>query len=266
MTFAQEFRRVLRPNGSLVVEIGGAWNRGQPTRSIYHFELLVKLVNEAGFHLAEEFFWFNRARMPGPAEWVNVQRIRVKDAVTPIWWVSPSSRPRANNRGVLKSYSLEMLNLLSNGYNGGKRPSGHVAKKFQVDNGGAIPPNLIEVAHTSSNDGYQQFCRKRKLTAHPARFPRQIPEFFIKFLTRKGGLILDPFAGSNMTGYMAEKLGRRWIAFDRSTDYVRGSAGRFLSDKDTSPNVMRGQALVSAQLPMIGALRRSGERAENVYA
>src|SRR5262245_27530820 len=79
MTFVEEFRRVLRPNGSLVLEIGGAWNRGEPTRSIYHFELLVRLVNEAGFHLAEEFFWFNRARMPGPAEWVNVQRIRVKD-------------------------------------------------------------------------------------------------------------------------------------------------------------------------------------------
>jgi site-specific DNA-methyltransferase (cytosine-N4-specific) len=75
--FAKEFRRVLRPKGSLVIEIGGAWNPGQPTRSVYHFELLVRLVNEAGFHLAEEFFWYNRARMPGPAEWVNVRRIRV---------------------------------------------------------------------------------------------------------------------------------------------------------------------------------------------
>jgi len=90
----------------LVIEIGGAWNRGEPTRSIYHFELLVRLVKEAGFHLAEEFFWFNRARMPGPAEWVNVQRIRVKDAVTPIWWLSPSPWPSASNRRVLKDYSI----------------------------------------------------------------------------------------------------------------------------------------------------------------
>jgi DNA modification methylase len=231
LQFAQEFRRVLRPKGSLVVEIGGAWNRGEPTRSIYHFELLVRLVNETGFHLAEEFFWFNRARMPSPVEWVNVQRIRVKDAVTPIWWVSPSPRPSANNRRVLRSYSPEMLRWLQNGGNGGRRPSGHVAKRFQVDNGGAIPPNLIEVAHTSSNDGYQQYCREHDLTAHPARFPRQVPDFFVRFLTRKGGLILDPFAGSNMTGYVAEKLGRRWLAFDRSLEYVRGSAGGFLSDK-----------------------------------
>src|SRR5690242_13130568 len=139
--FAPEFRRVLREDGSLVIEIGGAWNPGLPTRSVYHFELLVRLVKEAGFHLAEEFFWFNRARMPSPAEWVNVQRIRVKDAVTPIWWLSPSPRPRASNRSVLRPYSSDMRLLLKNGYNRGKRPSGHVAKKFERDNGGAIPPN-----------------------------------------------------------------------------------------------------------------------------
>src|SRR5205085_9262294 len=133
-----------KPKGSLVVEIGGAWMPGYPTRSIYHFELLVRLVREAGFHLAEEFFWYNRARMPSPAEWVNVQRIRVKDPVTPIWWLSLSPRPNCSNRRVLKPYSDDMRRLLKNGYNRGRRPSGHVAKKFERDNGGAIPPNLIE--------------------------------------------------------------------------------------------------------------------------
>lgn len=225
--FAPEFRRVLRPTGSLVLEIGGAWNPGAPTRSIYHFELLVRLVKEHGFHLAEDFFWFNRARIPGPAEWVNVQRIRVKDAVTPIWWLSPSPYPAANNRRVLKPYSPEMHRLLKVGYNHGKRPSGHVANKFERNNGGAIPPNLIEVAHTNSNDKYQEHCRRNHFVAHPARFPRQVPEFFTKFLTRKGDLILDPFCGSNTTGAVAERLGRRWLGFDLSADYVRGSMGRF---------------------------------------
>lgn len=225
--FAAEFRRVLRPNGSLVLEIGGAWNPGEPTRSIYHFELLVRLVKEYHFHLAEDFFWFNRTRIPGPAEWVNVQRIRVKDAVTPIWWLSPSPRPSASNRRVLKPYSPDMLRLFKNGYNHGKRPSGHVANKFEKRNGGAIPSNLIEVAHTSSKDQYQEYCRLHGLAAHPARFPRQVPEFFIKFLTRKGDLILDPFCGSNTTGAVAEQLGRRWLGFDKRADYIEGSIGRF---------------------------------------
>jgi DNA modification methylase len=245
--YVPEFRRILRPRGSLVIEIGGAWNPGQPTRSIYHFELLVRLVRDGGFHLAEEFFWYNRARMPSPAEWVNVQRIRVKDAVTPIWWLSASPHPLANNRRVLKPYSPEMLNLLKNGSNLGKRPSGHVARKFQRDNGGAIPPNLIEVAHTTSNDGYQQYCRRLGVMAHPARFPRQVPDFFLRFLTRKGDLVLDPFSGSNMTGYIAEKLGRRWLALDREREYVRGSLGRFLSDQEVAPHVVPARRLLHAQ-------------------
>lgn len=137
-----------------------------------------------------------------------------------------------------------MIRLLKNGYNnGGKRPSGHVARQFQVDNGGAIPPNLIEVAHTTSNDGYQRYCREHDLTIHPARFPRQVPEFFVKFLTKRGDLVLDPFAGSNMTGFVAERLGRRWLAFEHRREYVRSSAGRFLSDQELAPLVMRGRAL-----------------------
>jgi DNA modification methylase len=230
LEFAAEFKRILRADGSLVLEIGGAWNPGHPTRSIYHFDLLVRLVKEHQFHLAEEFFWFNRARIPGPAEWVNVQRIRVKDAVTPIWWLSPSERPAASNRRVLRPYSEDMLRLFEIGYNAGKRPSGHVANKFENKNAGAIPPNLIEVAHTAS-DGYPEYCREQALEVHPARFPRQVPEFFIKFLTRRGDLVLDPFAGSNMTGYIAEKLGRRWLAIDQMEQYVEGSLGRFVGDE-----------------------------------
>lgn len=237
LEFASELKRVLRPDGSLVLEIGGAWNPGHPTRSIYNFELLVRLVKDGGFHLAEDFYWFNRARIPGPAEWVNVRRIRVKDAVTPIWWLSPTETPRASNRRILRPYSPDMLKLFEVGYNAGKRPSGHVANKFERRNGGAIPPNLIEVAHTSTKDGYQKYCREHNLTVHPARFPRQVPEFFIKFLTNKNDLILDPFSGSNMTGYIAEKLGRRWLAFDQMYDYVLGSMGRFFCDESKPSDV-----------------------------
>jgi site-specific DNA-methyltransferase (cytosine-N4-specific) len=243
MTFAPEFRRVLKPNGSLVLEIGGAWNPGVPTRSVYHFDLLVRLVREQQFHLAEEFFWFNRARIPGPTEWVNVRRIRVKDAVTPIWWLSPSTTPEANNRRVLTPYSKQMQRLFVNGYNHGFRPSGHVAKQFENKNRGAIPPNLLQIAHTSSNDGYQEYCRRLELTPHPARFPRQVPEFFAKFLTSKNDLILDPFAGSNMTGFVAEQIGRPWLAFELRREYVSGSLGRFLADPEMKSGVKRESRL-----------------------
>ncbi len=228
MRFAPAFRRVLTANGSLVIEIGGAWNRGKPTRSIYHFDLLVRLVKDEKFHLAEEFFWFNKARMPGPAVWVTVNRVRVKDAVTPIWWLSKSETPQADNREVLRPYGKDMRKLFDVGYNRGRRPSGHVVGDgFEKDNGGAIPPNLIEVAHTRSRGPYHEHCLRNGLKAHPARFPDEVPEFFLKFLTKPGDLVLDPFAGSNTTGGLAESLGRRWISFEVDADYIAGSKGRF---------------------------------------
>lgn len=226
--FAKEFKRVLKEDGSLVIEIGGAWLKGSPTRSIYQFELLVALVREGGFHLAEDFYWVNTAKLPTPVQWVNVERSRVKDAVTPIWWLSKTEKPKADNRKVLKPYSESMKKLFRKGYNDGRRPSGHViGSKFSTDNGGAIPPNLIETSNTTSKDPYQDYCREHDLVIHPARFPREVPEFFVRFLTEPGDLILDPFAGSNMTGAVAEGLGRPWMALELNPEYLDGSIGRF---------------------------------------
>jgi len=157
--FGKAFRKALKPQGSLVIDIGGAWIPGQPTRSLYHYELLISLCREFGFHLAQEFFWWNPARLPTPAEWVTVRRVRVKDAVNCVWWLSPTPWPKASNRRVLQPYSESMRQLLTNGYKAKKRPSGHdISKKFSWDNGAAIPPNLLAVAHTESNSAYIRYC------------------------------------------------------------------------------------------------------------
>jgi len=231
LQFAKEFHRVLTPDGSLVIEIGGAWLPGTPLRSIYQFDLLVRLVRDLKFGLAEDFYWNNPAKLPGPAQWVNIERIRVKDSVSNIWWLCKTDRPKADNRKVLKAYSESQKRIMRTGkYNDGLRPSGHmIGKKFANDNGGAIPPNLIEVSNTRAYDDYQGYCREHDLVVHPARFPAEIPEFFVRFLTDQNDLVLDPFAGSNLTGAVAEALGRRWLSFDLDEAYLRGSIGRFLS-------------------------------------
>ncbi len=226
--FASAFKRVLRESGSLVIDIGGAWVPGQPTRSLYHFKLLVMLCEEFGFHLAQEFYWWNPARLPTPDEWVTVRRIRVKDAVNCIWWLSPTPWPRADNRRVVQPYSASMRQLLRDGYKAKKRPSGHdISDKFRRDNGAAIPPNLIAVAHTESNTRYLRFCQAHGLPPHPARFPRDIPEFFVRMLTDPGDLVVDPFAGSCVTGEVCERLNRQWMCVEIVETYLRGAVGRF---------------------------------------
>lgn len=230
LPFAEKFFNVLKPKGSLVVDMGGSWISGKPVKSLYHYDLLLSLCKMPNrkFYLAQEFFWYNPSRLPTPAEWVNVRRERVKDAVNCIWWLSKDPHPKANNRNVLQPYSESMLELLRRGYKAKLRPSGHdISTKFNRNNNGSIPPNLLEIANTESNSRYLRACRDAGITPHPARYPAQVPEFFIKFLTEKNDLVLDPFAGSNVTGEISEKLNRRWIAIELVEEYLKGSKFRF---------------------------------------
>jgi len=238
LPFSREIRRVLVEDGSFVLNIGGSYNEGVPTRSLYHFKLLIALVEDVGFFLAQECFWFNPAKMPAPAEWVNVRRIRIRDSVEYVWWLSKTEWPKANNRAVLRAYSGDMLRLNRKGLNGTIRPSGHNIKASfsEIDAGGSIPANVIEEAvpanllkfgNNSANDAYITRCREAGIKPHPARFPAALPEFFIRFLTNEGDLIVDPFAGSNTTGAVAERLRRRWIAVETVRDYLEASKFRF---------------------------------------
>ena len=229
--FAKEIYRLLTADGSFVLDLGGSWTKGEPTRSLYHFELLLDLCKYSGlFKLAQEFYWFNPAKMPAPAEWVTIRRIRVKDAVNTIWWLSKSANPKASNRRVLTEYKKDMKRLFKVGYNYGPRPSEHyISRVWNRDNNGAIPPNIIIKANTRSNGPYLQACRKWGYTPNPARFVEAIPDFFIRFLTEPVDLVLDPFAGSNVVGYVAEKLRRRWVSIEIIKEYVKASRYRFTS-------------------------------------
>jgi len=234
--FAKQFRRVLQDNGSFVLDIGGAWNKGQPTRHLYHFKLLIMLCEECDFHLAQDFYWWNPSKLPTPAEWVTVRRIRVKDAINCIWWLSPTPWPKASNTRVLQPYSDSMKDLLKNGYNAKKRPSGHdISENFSTDNGAAIPPNLLAIPNTESNSYYLRYCKDKGLKAHPARYPAELPEYFIRMLTDTNDYVIDPFAGSCVTGEVCERLKRKWLCIDTSKEYLKGALGRFDSGAKGEP-------------------------------
>lgn len=226
MPFAEQIHRVLRDDGSFVFELAPPWRRGTGTRSLLLYELILKLCQR--FHLVQELYWHNPSRLPSPAEYVTIRRTRVKDAVNVVWWLSKTPSPRADNRRVLRPYSRSMHRLFREGVRPARRPSEHkISEGFDRDNGGAIPSNLLQIANTTSRDDYLGRCRAAGLPIHPARFPAALPEFFVRFLTEEGDLVLDPFAGSNVTGQVAESLGRRWLAAEINGDYVAGSRLRF---------------------------------------
>ncbi len=232
--FAKEVLRALKDDGSFVLDLGGAYTKGKPTRSLYNFKVLIHFCEDIGFHLAEDFYWFNPSKLPSPIEWVNKRKIRTKDAVNTVWWFSKTEFPKADVTKVLVPYSDRMKKLLEDPdsfYTAKKRPSGHdIGRGFGKDNGGAIPPNLIQIPNSESNGQYIRGCKEVGVKAHPARFPAKLPEFFIRFLTEPGDLVVDIFSGSNTTGQVAEAEGRKWIAIDESIDYVSASSFRFIDN------------------------------------
>ncbi len=233
--FGRMVRQKLTPDGSFVLDLGGAYQKGAPSRSLYNFRVLIEFCDHLGFHLAEDFYWYNPAKLPSPIEWVNKRKLRVKDSVNTVWWFSKSEWPKADVSKVLVEYSSRMKKLLEapeDFYSPARRPSGHdISNGFGRNNGGAIPSNLLQIPNTESNGVYLSGCKALGIKGHPARFPAKLPEFFIRFLTGPGDLVVDIFAGSNTTGAVANGLGRRWLSFETERDYVAASVFRFF---DTS--------------------------------
>ena len=232
LEFAALVLEKLKSDGSFVLDLGGAYQKGIPARSLYNFRIPIHFCDDLGFYLAEDFYWFNPSKLPSPIEWVNKRKIRAKDSVNTVWWFSKAEFPKADVSKVLTEYSDRMKKLLEDPekfYDAKKRPSGHdIGKGFGKKNEGAIPSNLLQIPNSESNGAYMSGCKAIDVKQHPARFPAKLPEFFIKFLTDPGDVVLDIFAGSNTTGYVAENLQREWLSFDLEMDYVAPSAFRFL--------------------------------------
>lgn len=242
-SLAPRLSSLLKPEGSIVIEIGNAWERGEPVMSTLPLEALLAFKKSAGLHLCQQVICHNPARLPTPAEWVTVNRWRLKDSYTHVWWMSKTPRPKADNKRVLVPYSKGMQRLLKKqSYNAGKRPSGHDISKtgFLKDHGGAIAANVVDLADTTmipesllrfSNTGwdaaYRRYCSDNGYEAHPARMQPGLAAFFIQLLTDDGDLVMDPFAGSNTTGAVAEELDRSWLGIEAQRNYAEGSRGRF---------------------------------------
>ena len=233
--FSREILRILKKSGSFVLDLGGAYRAGVPSRSLYNFRVLLTLCDDVGFHLAEDFYWYNPAKLPSPIEWVNKRKIRAKDSVNTVWWFSKTESPKADVRKVLAPYSERMKKLIQDPdsfYKPKKRPSGHdISASFGKDNGGSIPSNLLTIPNTDSNSSYMWLCKSFGLDRHPARFPAELPAFFIKMLTDEDDVVLDIFGGSNTTGFAAEALGRKWLTFEHSKEYLVSSVFRFLEGR-----------------------------------
>lgn len=249
ISLAPIFAKLIKDDGSIIIEMGNAWEPGKPVQSLLHLEALLGFVKnkKADLRLCQEFICYNPSRLPSPAPWVTVNHIRTTDSFTHVWWIAKTDYPKADTDKVHRPYSKSMQDLLKKqNYNSGKRPSEHNISKdsFLVDRNGSIAhnffelepidknrkprlPNAFSFSNTNSNGFFQRTCRDRKIQLHPARMPEGLASFFIQFLTDPGDLVLDPFAGSNTTGFVSECLGRKWISIETKEEYIEQVKVRF---------------------------------------
>lgn len=220
---------VMQSNGSLLLNLGDAWNKNSPTISLYQERTIIALQDRLGLNLCQRMLWHNPSALPVPTNYVGVERIRLKQAIECLWWLSPEDRPYADNKAILEPYSDRMAQLIKKGGQGrSKKPSGHATREgsFSVDNGGSISPNIFKIPN-SGDQAYTKRCRELGLPAHPARMPLALASKMVEFLSRPDEIVFDPFGGSGTTARAAEDLGRRWISTEAAREYIEGSKIRF---------------------------------------
>ena len=241
LPFCREIRRLLKPTGSFVLNIGSSWNG--PEKKATQYRVLLELLDRVGFHLAQDCIWHNVKALPtGRAPTTHDRLVPSHEAV---WWLSKTQYPKADTRQVVTAYRM-VPNTGSQSNAPHISPSGHMHRGAnRADNGGALPRSVLMFG--SVNGRIESRCPEEDVEQHPARFPEALPEFFTRFLTDPADLVLDPFAGSLTTGAVAERLGRRWLCIELDPKYIQG--GRFRFEDNQMPDYRK-----TYQLPHPGYL------------
>ena len=217
---AREMFRILKQNGSFILNTNDKLD-GQ-YQSIFVFRLVVSLVDRIGFHLVRDYIWYNPATPPNIFS--RGKMGRTKKSHEYCFWFSKTEEWTFHMDPIRKPYSGHMLNLLNGNCKGNRhdnsRPSGHTFDLSHpwTDHGGSDPGSVISISNTSSNDILHRLCKQSGIE-HPARFPEQLVEFFVKAGTNKGDVVLDPFGGSGTTAIVANRFGRDFRYMDINPDY-----------------------------------------------
>ena len=196
LAYLELFERLLVEGGHVVLEMGSAW-RGRRERSIGCFEAIVRACRDGGWHLLQEFYWYNPSSLVPVTGSAPDDRFR--DSVSMCWWVSRTTEVRPHMDRVARfNNSLLVANS-----------------------------NLLLFAPGPDEEAYGQRCREAGLQAHQQAFPSAFAAFFVELLTEPGDVVLDPFAGSCTSGLAAERSGRRWICVERDPKLFRTAIHRF---------------------------------------
>lgn len=221
--------------GSIVLNFSNdIFERKSPARSLYLERVILALHDRLGLSLMDRIPWVNLSKPPAPTHWACVKPLQLTTAYEPIFWfTNDPQRVRSNNRSVLEPHSDRQKQLMQSG--GEQRITNYGDGAYRLrqnsfgrETKGKIPRNVIHKGHACPDTkAYRKAAQDLGLPLHGAMQPTTIPDFFIRFLTQPGELVVDLFGGTIRTGLAAERLGRRWLVTEWILQYIRGAAEFF---------------------------------------
>ncbi|MEM4270655.1 MAG: site-specific DNA-methyltransferase [Candidatus Pacearchaeota archaeon] len=220
LELCREVQRFLKPTGSFILNINDRATNGE--RSTYVFELVYRIVKETGLKLFDRYIWFKKSALPMTGE------KRLNDRIEYIFhFVKDTKKFKTYTDRIREPYAEVSLKRFKNKVHGNDiiLPDGRTVLSQR---GSSKPHPLGKKPITVFRFDTGSALRGLE---HPAPFHPQLPEFFIKWLTDEGDVVLDPFIGSGTTAVACKELGRKFIGCDISQEYV-DIANKRLSRQD----------------------------------
>jgi len=203
---AEEFRRVLKPSGTFILNIKEKVVDGE--RHTYVLELILALRRQ-GWLWTEEYIWHKKNCYPG--KWPN----RFRDAWERCLQFNKSRKFKMFQDAVrVPMGNWSETRLKSLGKNDVVRFDSRVGSGFGKNIANWLGRHLAyptNVLHLATETGNKQ---------HSASFPLALPEWFIRLFTEEGDWVLDPFVGSGTTCEAAQRLRRNSVGIDIKSEYI----------------------------------------------
>ena len=207
LPISAELLRVLKPTGTFILNIKEKVVNGE--RSTYVMELILAMRKQ-GWLWTEEFIWHKKNSYPG--KWPN----RFRDAWERLLQFNKSKKFAMYQQEVMVPMGDWAKSRLKNLSETDKcRDNSKVGSGFGknisnwIGRDKAYPTNVLHLATE---------CNNKK---HSAAFPEELPQWFIKLFTQEGDTVLDPFAGSGTTLFVAERMGRNAIGVELMDEYYQ---------------------------------------------
>lgn len=205
LPISAELLRVLKPTGTFILNIKERVKDGE--RHTYVLELILEMRKQ-GWLWTEEFIWHKKNSYPG--KWSN----RFRDSWERLLQFNKNRKFKMLQEEVMiptgdwAKARLKNLSETDKTRDTSKVGSGfgkNISNWLNRDK--AYPTNVLHLATECNNKN------------HSAAFPESLPEWFIKLFTEAGDTVLDPFAGSGTTLFVAQRLQRNSIGIELVPEY-----------------------------------------------